>query len=368
MRSAPRPFAVSLAAALCAALAAHAQDPIAVARAPAHVLIENAGRVDWQRVGGERLAFDSISDLATRATDVFTSAPDGSDRRCVTCATRVRAGFRGNPAWHPNGRQLVLQAENERSPHGLRNHLAWGVDNDLWLVAADGSSAERIWVSPQAGAAALHPHFSADGEHLVFAERTPTGKQLPAAFRKYGAYGENHWDGWALHLARVDVSRRGPAMLSEHRVLKPLGGGFYEPSAFLADGRILFAYTKGGQPYCNDVYVWDPDAGPPQNLTSSVGVWDEFGQRSPDGRTLSFVSSRFDESLRYPRSRTRDLRTELFLKRGASPLERATWVNDAGAKRVVSDYAWSPDGKRIVFQVAELASERPPDLWVLELR
>ena len=121
-------------------------------------------------------------------------------------------------------------------------------------------------------------------------------------------------------------------------------------------------------PYCNDVYSWDPEgSGPPQNLTDAPASWDEFGQRSPDGRTLSFVSSRFDTSLRYPRSRTRDLRTELFLQRGAGPPERATHLNGEGEKRVVSDYAWSPDGKRIVFQVAELASERPPDLWVLEL-
>ena len=126
--------------------------------------------------------------------------PDGAGRRCVTCDTTIPKGFVGQPAWHPDGRHLVVQAESPNARHRFLNHLAWGIDNDLWLVDVTTGAAEKIWSTPRRHAA-LHPHFNRDGSKLIFAERSPTGRSFRRIRRlDLGADGENQWDGWRIRM------------------------------------------------------------------------------------------------------------------------------------------------------------------------
>lgn len=341
---------------------------LAEERPRARLFLENAGRVSWLRAEHGRIAFDRVVDAKTYAMDVFTVRADGSKRRCVTCDSAIPRGMRGNPEWHPGGEWLVLQAENAHSERRYVNHPAWGVDNDLWLIRKDGSGAQRIWSPPRPGGAALHPRFSEDGAWLVFAERVPTGKPLPRKLRKHGAHGENHWDGWRLHLAHVDLAQSGEAVLSDHRTFSPSGTGFYEPSGFSRDGRrIFYAHTNGGMPYCDDVFSVRIDGTKPRNLSRSPLTWEEHAQPAPRGDRLAFISSRFDARLRFPRDKARELATELYVQRDGGEPVRVTFANEGGgAKRVVSRFAWSPDGKRIVHQVATFDGAQP-ELWMVEL-
>lgn len=150
------------------------------------------GRVDWYKGDAHSLiAYDAIVDDARVNTEVYTVEPDGSGQQCVTCDAPIPKGFIGQPAWHPDGEYLVIQAENENSQHRLYNHMAWGINNDLWLIKRDGTSAERIWRSPL-NHAALHPHFSEDGSRLIFAERIATNRPI-IGLRRITPGGENPW-------------------------------------------------------------------------------------------------------------------------------------------------------------------------------
>jgi Tol biopolymer transport system component len=331
-------------------------------------LVENGGRVAWYHgTGHDLIAFDAVVDPARQNTAVYVIRPDGSDRRCVTCDLRsIPAGFVGQPAWHPDGAQLLVQVENRNSAHRFYNHVSWGIDNDLWLVRLDGGGARQLRSTP-AGHAALHPHFSPDGKRLMFAERLPTGQTIrDPALRRRAPGGESQWRGWRIHLADVDLSRPGDP-LSNHRTLQPNGRGFYETHGFAPDGRILYSYTADGQGYVDDGYSAALDGSDVRSLTASPGTWDEHARYSPDGRRLAFMSSRTDATLRFPASRPADLRTELFLKDGDAAPHPVTDVNAGGRKRVVSDFDWDRDGRRIVFQVAELGGGRSPEVWVLDL-
>ena len=331
------------------------------------LFLENAGRVAWHHGSTHDLiAYDAVVS-STYAMDVFTIKPDGSAKTCITCKSALPQGFRGQMEWHPSGEFLVLQAENANSRHQYYNHPAWGVDNDLWLIRKDGSDAQKIWSPTQRGGGALHARFSRDGKKLVFAERMPTGKQLPPIIRRFGPGGESQWDGWRIHIADIDPSKRGTGILSNHRQIMPNGTGFYETSGFTPDGKLIYAHTGDGQPYCDDIFVVGLDGGRLYNFSRSPSTWEEHGQFSPDGNHFAFLSSRADKSLSFPRSKARDLTTELFLQRGQNPPIQLTRANDGTVKKVVSRYAWSPDSKRILYQLAELDGRKQPELWMLEL-
>jgi Tol biopolymer transport system component len=287
----------------------------------------------------------------------------------------VPEGFIGQPEWHPDGEHLVFQVENANSQHMRYNHVAWGINNDLWIIKKDGTEAEKIWETPL-NHAALHAHFNEDGTKLIFAERENTGEILYSPFGTPG--GENPWAGWRIHLADYDGSKSGTAKLSNHVTLydaeAPKDRGFYETHGFVDADRIIFSRTLGGEAYVDDVFVADADGGNLVNLTQSPGTWEEHGLFSPSGNTLGFISSRVDPAWQAPTDTAATLRTELYLARAAdvSQLWQLTDFNATGAedrRYLVSDYEWDRTGRRIVFQVAPVDDETgtayPPEIWVL---
>ncbi|HSB61964.1 MAG TPA: hypothetical protein VLI67_09605 [Vicinamibacteria bacterium] len=346
----------------------------AAARAPAEPrpFIENAGRVDWYRgQAHELIAYDSIADEKSKDLEVYTAAADASGRRCVTCeAGAISKGFVGQPAWHPDGEHIVIQAENGNSEHRFYSHVSFGIDNDLWLIRRDGSEAQRIWTSKDKHGA-LHPHFSEDGRKLIFAERVPTGEKIHRLLlRRLAPGGENQWTGWRIHVADVDLSRKSEGILSNHRTMEPNGPGFYETHGFAPDGGITYSFTPGGEAYVADSYRADLDGSHVRNLTDgdAPGTWNEHAQYSPDGSRLAFISSRMDRSLRFPKSRPKDLRTELFVRLRGGPARQVTDMNGRlNGKVVVSDFDWDRRGRRIVYQVACLDGSRDPALWMIGL-
>ena len=83
----------------------------------------------------------------------------------------------GQPAWHPSGKLIVIQAQKAHVPGYADTKCTPGAGalNDLWIITPDG---KRVWkinavrdeVSKNA-AGVLHPHFSHDGTKLFWAER-----------------------------------------------------------------------------------------------------------------------------------------------------------------------------------------------------
>jgi hypothetical protein len=344
-------------------------------------LADNGGRVAWFHAGAqhERIAFDAVVDPYTQNTDVFTMDPNGGNVVNVTAATAIPAGFRGQPEWYPDGSHLAIQAENASSQHTKYNHLAWGINNDLWIIAADGSRAERVY-TPGFNGAVLHPHFSHDGRTLVFTERVATGIVIPALVGATPG-GENPWTGWHLHVAAVDLSQSGTSILSNHRILLDNPGGQLETNSVTGDGWVVYARTDGGAPYVNDLFMTNLADGRTLPVIDSDATWDEHGSMSPAGRLFAFMSSRADAGWSYPGDDVTTLRTELFLvdvgdEGPAGALTRAPMqlthmaASDPTKRFVVSDFDWDRSGRRIVFVLASYNASTgapyPSQTWLVE--
>lgn len=338
-------------------------------------LTDRGGRLAWYAgPAHELIAYDAIVNAETAATEVFVMRPDGSGVRCVTCKMSFpkAGGFVGQPAWHPDGRHLVIQVENGNSKHTRFNHMSWGIDADLWLISLDGERAERIWESAP-GHAALHPHFSDDGRLLIFAERNPTPRVTRRLFHPWAAVGgQNPWDGWSIHVATAAIAASGEGMLSNHRRIHPNGRGFYETHSISSNGHIVYSFTADGAPYVDDIFKTEIGGQQALRLIDSPATWDEHGAFSPNGRNLAFISSRADPEWRAPASRANTLTTELFVRSADGRIHQLTHFNegrDGTLRYLVSDFDWDRTGRRIAFQVAPVrrfGRADSPQIWLLE--
>jgi len=329
-------------------------------------LKDNGGRVSWYKGDSHSfIAYDAIVNKLNRNTEVFTYDPETEKTVCVTCKSDIPKGFIGQAEWHPNGEYLVIQAENENSKHGVFNHLAWGIDNDLWIIKKDGSGAKKIYDTPP-GNGVLHPHFNNDGTKIIFAERVPTGKQIPGGKLAGTPDGENQWDGWLIHIANVDLTSSEP--LSEHTGLFQNSNGIYETHGFHND-RIIFTHTPLGRAYMDDIYMSDLNGGNIIKLTDDSNSWDEHGHFSPADETLlAYMSSAPFENWNGTKGdKAQTLQTELFIKNViTNKAEQITNLNEELDKEVViSDFDWNNDGTQIVFQVAEIQGGTIPELWLV---
>jgi len=105
-------------------------------------LTANGGRIDWC-ASTNLIAFDRVTGADT--SEVYVISPDGIGERCVTCNTpSLPKGIRGQPAWHPSGKFLVIQVQGKFYSGSRFEFVSWGIHNDLWLIAADGSWAQLL--------------------------------------------------------------------------------------------------------------------------------------------------------------------------------------------------------------------------------
>ena len=337
-------------------------------------LVVNGGRVDWYK--GRRhnlIAYDAISNRLKANTEVFTIQPNGSNRSCVTCDAEIPKGFVGQPAWHPDGEHIVIQVENENSKHRLFEHLSFGFNNDLWIVSRDGSRAELIYKSDE-NHAALHPHFNKDGTKIIFAERMPTNR--PRLFlKRLTPGGENHWDGWSIHIADVNLSKSGTDILSNHKVLFEDRDGFFETHGFTNDGKIVFSHTEDGHAFVDDIYISATDGRGFKKLIDSPQTWDEHGSFSPSGNSLAFNSSRGYSDWKAKKSKAKTIRLDLYLRKSSGKIERLTYANENAGENmryIVSDFDWNETGEQIALQLASYNSKTkrtfPPQIWILKFQ
>jgi hypothetical protein len=315
-------------------------------------LTSNGGRVDWSRAN-DRIAFDRV--MGADRSEVFTVRPDGTDERCVTCGDPggLPLGIRGQPAWHPSGAFLVIQVQAASFDGNRYQFVSFGLDNDLWLVAADGTWAERL-VTVGPCEASLHPHFSDSGDRLFWARRRRTGERVPQIPLDPTPCAENPWDGWSLAVAPFGRPEGGSAALGRATELFPSEGGLFESHALVGD-TLWFSHTDGGRPYVDDGFTARVDGSARTNLTRSPRSWDEHASPSPAGRAYAFDSSRsFNWS---PADTAAALRLELWMVADGGDPIRLTDLNAAaapGIRVITSDFAWSPSGREIALYHADV--------------
>ncbi|MDR7547717.1 MAG: hypothetical protein QN149_10620, partial [Armatimonadota bacterium] len=285
---------------------------------PSRVLVENGGRVAWSHVR-DLIAYDHIG--PDGSYEISTIRPDGTESRCLTCGQRaLPRSHRGNPAWHPSGDYLVLQAHNpavssHRGPQ--ERYLGTpgiGIHNDIWIISADGARAWKV-TNVGTGGGVLHPRFSHDGRTLVWSEVVDPGRR--------GLGGQ-----WAIKIAEVTFVDGAPRVTNV-RTVQPGGLQLYETHSFSPDdGRLLFSgVPRGGTYFDLEIYSYELRSGRLLRLTQNR-EWDEHAHFTPDGRAIVWASSEGIAMRKDPRDLRLDYWTMAPDGRGK---RRLTWYNESPA-------------------------------------
>jgi Tol biopolymer transport system component len=120
---------------------------------------------------GSQIAFFSDRDGGPD-NDLWVMNADGSNPH------RITDGFNaGSVDWAPDGRTLVFTRFNMTS-------------DDLWIVNADGSGLRQITFA-STNTYYYGPHFSPDGQWIVFTNDTQTGSDVAALITPQGAQQHN---------------------------------------------------------------------------------------------------------------------------------------------------------------------------------
>ena len=314
------------------------------------VIQKNAARLDWS-AARDLIAFDRKG--PDGKYDVFTMRPDGSDVRCVTCDRQDLPNRHiGNPAWHPSGKYLLVQAEK---PQHRRTRLARvttpgaGVYNDLWLLDMESGKSVLLRETPNApGNGTLHPHFSRDGMRLSWTEMKEHGRLRTGELLGL----------WKLMTADFRVVNGEPKLIND-QAFEPCGSAFYENHGFSPDGTRLI-YTSGcntNSPLLNNIYSLHLATRKDLKLTD--GRHNEHAIYSPDGRHIVWMTN----------ARNENGGTDYWIMRSdGSGKRRLTGFNlkghphHVGRKIVVADFAWDPRGSRFAGKYVEgRGAESPGD-------
>ncbi len=288
--------------------------------------------------------------------DVYVMKPDGSDEKCLTCNNPDIPKHNGNPAWHHSGEYIVFTAEKSDAPDDFDEWAipGTGFNCDLWVMTGDGEEFYQLTDYPltQPYKAIIHPQFSHDGKTLFWAEKV--------------RYGESFGGGWALKIADFAVDNNVPHIDNIVTYEPGEWNCFYESHGFSKDdNKILFSGNlKSDQtPVGLDIYEFNIETDQLTRLTDSDNDWDEHAHYSPDESKIAWMSSTgFDIEWGDISGHNwkKYLITELWIMDvTGSNKQRVTYFNEPGypeymnGKRcVVSDSAWSPDGKEIIATVA----------------
>jgi Tol biopolymer transport system component len=326
------------------------------------VVADGGGRLDWA-AQGDRLVFDRID--AARGDGLFDlwvlDLATGAER-CLTCAVfEFRGAHALDPAWHPSGEYVVFQAQRNARKLGLGvvelAGAARGLHGDLWLVRADGKDLWQLTRAADMGSAVLTPHFSHEGDTLLWSERT-TSRPPP-------------WGGWQLRTARLQIQRGVPRLkgLEGHR---PEGlAGLVLAEGFLPDDQRFLLAAERAPGGALDLAIWDPRAKRLERLTASGAGDDAYPRISPRGDFLAWVADAAGR--RGPSDPTgalpaREVWTMSLDGADRRPLTRFNGEGTEGLGRAwVGDLAWSPRGDRLAVQVIHGAAEPRAAIVVLEL-
>ena len=314
----------------------------------------HGGRVDWG--ANNLIAYDATD--AVNHFQTWVMNPDGFGSHCLSNQNQqIIALDNGNPAWHPSGNYIVVEASDMPPPplatsaparYKRVTNPGIGFNNDLWLLSPTGTLACQLThLANRQGV--LHPHFAHRSNLLLWSEMQSAAPQK-----------------WVMCLAKFAVGDNGPE-LSGIKTLDPLGNAFYETHCFSPDDRyILFSTTKNAGDFRHMTIVrLELATGHTEMLTDPAqDQWNEHAQYSPDGSKIVWMSSQgIAQDL--SDANKGHVKTDYWIMNAdGSNQRRLTYFNEPGApeyrasENIASDLSWSPDGKSIV---ADLQMRRPGD-------
>lgn len=288
--------------------------------------------------------------------------------RCLTCAD-VPGGPRanrqkGSPSFLPDGKRLVMQVEMASHPfEGLIGGPGAGWYNDVWMATVDGTRWWNLTKYPNGNGdtfGALLPEPSPDGSKLMWAELFDDDPRAQAAYRKGStAPGGAPWGLWRVRLADVTSDAAGAPTLGGLTSITLPSATWYETQSWSRDGGYIVFASDANQttPHAMDLWVHNLKSGQSANLTRTPDAWEEFGEISPDGKLVAFMSSSCCGFR--PTDDKKKLRTDIYL---TTPdrrwTERLTFYNEKGHPHAkdgpggstVTKLRWSGDGAKLYFE------------------
>ena len=269
-------------------------------------------------------------------------------RRTITIEDLYEITFLSSPRISPDGQRVAyVVTEVDARKHAYRS--------SIWSVPSGGGEARRLTAGP---ANAVSPAWSPDGRWLAFLseregeagraagpEQKKLGKDKPQIWLLPTDGGEARQATFLPHGASTPTWSPDGKWLAFSAQVGPLDeetdDGKPLPKARVID-RLFYRLDGTGYIYerRSHLFLLNVDGGEPVQLTD--GDWDDGDPAwSPDGRQLSFVSSRAEDRWYLP---TSDVYALAIDQGKAGELRRVTdGTLDCGSP------SWSPDGQTIAF-------------------
>ncbi len=321
------------------------------------LLVEGGGRVAFS-AQGDRLAFDKPD--ADGRHDIWVMDMVTGGERCLTCKTYdLRKTSNFNPTFHPSGKSLVFQVQS--SPRRLRIDALEmttpnrAVHSDLYTMLADGSDYYQLTRASENGSAVLDPHFSYEGDQLLWSERvTSRGR----------GFGE-----WRLQIAKV-ATKRGIVRLKSGRRFVP-GKGLVIPHEFSPDeSKVLLSAAVGGLPEAGtDVFLFDLASKELTRLTHTSRGREAVAHFSATGANILFTAERSIDPLLEDQASNKRLLlpgNELWMMNADGTQKRqVTRLFEEHGRVTIGDFDVSPDGRQIALHLVFGAEEPRQAIYLL---
>ena len=295
--------------------------------------------------------------------DLYISDLNGGNIRPLTERKKaVVQRNNGNGIFHPLGRFIVFISETE---HQFQKHVkslgdpGLGLYCNLWACDIEGKDFWQLTnipikkslqdKTPVVGI--VNPHFSHDGQRLVWTERYDRG-------------GHHNWGKWRVKIADFVITDKRPMLQNIRELLCAEAFGpacnYVTAMAFFPeDQQLLVAGNLDGQhEYGMDLYVFSLNTGKCVNLLHSPETWEEGSAISPDGKYLVYMSNVTSSNkldFNDPKWTMQPREREYWIMRAdGSRKERLTHFNDkaapesVGRRTIVAALDFSPDGQYLV--------------------